>query len=178
MPAWRSGCRRWRTALALAWVRDRPGGPIRVLAAGAGLAGAQDRGQVLLTLPAGARGIQLDAGAAVRMLAAVPCWTRIAGVADALLGDPGDGGAGPGQVRVPPSLEDGLLSVWLDGFAWLLLAEPASPATAGELAAEAARAQLAAQQFSSPGHKLTARRAAALHDELRRCACRKLIHAR
>jgi hypothetical protein len=154
--------------LALAWVRDQPGGPIRVLAAGPALAGAKDMDRVLLTLPAGARGTQLDPSAAAGMLAAVPCWTRISGVADVLLGD--DGMADPSQVKVPPSLEDGLLSVWLDGFAWLLLAEPASPHMIEELAIGAARAQLAAQQFSSPGHKLTARRAGARHDELRRAA--------
>jgi hypothetical protein len=150
--------------VAVAWVRDRAGGPVRVLAAGPGLAGGQDGGQAVLTLPAGARGMPLRDGEAARMLAAVPCWTRIAGVTDALLAN---GAAGPGGQVVPPSLEHGLLSAWLEGFAWLLLAEPVAEGELNDLAAGAARAQLAAEQNSSPRARLAARRAAARHDELR-----------
>jgi hypothetical protein len=95
--------------LALAWVRDRADGPVRVLAAGPGLAGGQDNGQAVLTLPAGARAAPLPDGEAARMLAQVPCWTLIAGVADVLLAEVG-GQAGPDGLEVPLSLEDGLLS--------------------------------------------------------------------
>ena len=69
---------------------------------------------------------------AARMLAQVPCWTLIAGVADALLADAA-GRADTDGLEVPPSLEDGLLSTWLEGFGWLLLccrgAAPANTAT-------------------------------------------------
>ena len=157
-----------RTPIALAWVRDQPGGQVRVLAAGPALCGGRDAGQSVLALPAGARGVSLGNGEAAAVLAAVPCWTRIAGVTDVLLGD--ESPRQPDSPDVAPSLDHGLLSVWLDGFAWLLLAEPASPDTITTMATQAARAQLAAQQFSSPSHKLTARRAGARHDELRRAA--------
>src|SRR5262249_17670319 len=42
-------------AVALGWVRDRAGGPVQVLAAGAGLVGSDDGQDVFLTLPGGAR---------------------------------------------------------------------------------------------------------------------------
>jgi uncharacterized protein len=155
--------------LALAWVRDRAGGPVRVLAAGRGLAGGQDDGQAVLTLPAGARGAPLPDGEMAKVLAGVPCWTPLAGVTDVLLADAG-GPAGPDGLELPPSLEDGLLSAWLDGFAWLLLAEPVAATELNDLVADAAQAQLAAERLSSPGAKLAARRAAARHDELRQAA--------
>jgi uncharacterized protein len=119
--------------LALAWVRERAGGPVRVLAVGAGLAGGQDEGQAVLTLPAGARGVPLPDGEAARVLAGVPCWTLIAGVVDVLLAGTARP-AGPDELKVPPSLEDGLLSAWLDGFAWLLVAEPVAEAELNDLA--------------------------------------------
>jgi hypothetical protein len=152
--------------LAMAWIRERAGGPVRVLAAGPGLAGGQDDGQAVLTLPAGARGAPLPDGEMARVLTGVPCWTLLAGVTDVLLADAG-GRAGPDGLEMPPSLEDGLLSAWLDGFAWLLLAEPVAETELNDLAADAARAQLAAERLSSPRAKLAARRAAARHDELR-----------
>ena len=42
-------------AVGFGWVRDRPGGPVQVLAAGRGLAAAGDA-RVVLKLPAGGRG--------------------------------------------------------------------------------------------------------------------------
>lgn len=62
--------------VAVAWVRDRPGGPVRVLAAGTGLAGGQNDGEMVLTLPPGARGMPLADGEAARALADLPCWTQ------------------------------------------------------------------------------------------------------
>jgi hypothetical protein len=158
--------------LALAWVRDQPGGPVRVLAAGPALRGGHDQGQVVLTLPAGARAVAMQAGEAARALAAVPCWARIGGVTDALLGDDGT----TAGLERAPSLDESLLPVWLDGFAWLLLAVPASQDAISAMAADAGRAQLAVQQFSSPRAKLAARRHAARHDELARAASAGLWH--
>jgi hypothetical protein len=151
--------------VAMAWVRDRPGGPVRVLAAGQALAAGTDNGQAVLTLPSGARGVPLAAGQAARALAALPCWTRIGGVNDVLLAEARE--QRPGNQNVSPSLERGLLSAWLDAFGWLLLAEPAAPDTVTEMAADAASAQLAAEQNHSPRARLAARRAGARHDELR-----------
>ncbi len=45
--------------VAFGWMRERPGGPVRVLAAGPALRGGADDGQVVLALPAGARALRL-----------------------------------------------------------------------------------------------------------------------
>ena len=153
--------------VAVAWVRERAGGPVRVITASPALAAASDHGQDVLTLPAGARGQRLPGGEAARMLAAVGYWTPLAGVCDVLLADPDAPGLAPGG---RPSLEDGLLSAWLGPFGWLLLAEPAGDGTVDELTSEAALAQLEAQRSDSPRAKLAERRAAARHQELRQAA--------
>jgi DNA helicase HerA-like ATPase len=157
-----SGC---KDAVAVAWVRDRPGGPVRVLTAGPALASGHDGRQAVLTLPPGARGALLEPGGAAGLLTAVPCWTRIAGITDVLRAERDQRMSGNAQG--PPSLEDGLLSAWLDAFGWLLLAEPIAEAEINELAAQAAYAQLEAENFRSPRSRLAARRAGAWHEELR-----------
>jgi hypothetical protein len=140
----------------VAWLRERAGGPVRILTAGPGLAAGQDGEQTVLTVPHGARGARLADGAAARALAELPCWQRIGGVADVLLTE--DGG---------PSLEEGLLATWLDAFAWLVFAEPVGDQVVNDLAAEAAHAQLTAEGHASPGLRLASKRAAARHEELR-----------
>jgi hypothetical protein len=144
---------------ALAWVREQSGGPVGVLVAGAGLAGGEDAAQTLLTIPSGARGVPLPDGGAVQALAAIPYWTRIAGVTDVLL----MGSSGPGS---GPSLERGLLTSWLDAFAWLVLAEPVGQAVINDLAADASHQQLFAEQNRGPRAQLAARRAEAWHGTL------------
>ena len=151
--------------VAVAWIRDQPGGPVRVLAAGQALGVGADTGQAVLTVPSGARGLPLPDGEAARALASLPCWTRIGGVCDALLADAR--AKQPDTPSVAPSLERVLLSAWLDPFAWLLLAEPATPELVTEMAAAAAHAQFEAEQNRSPRSRLAARRAGARHDELR-----------
>jgi DNA helicase HerA-like ATPase len=151
--------------VAVGWVRERAGGPVTVLAGGAGLAGGHDGGQAVLTLPPGARGTPLEPGQTASLLTAVPCWTRICGITDVLRAGPGQ--PAPGGMDAEPSLEDGLLSAWLDAFGWLLLAEPVPGAEINELAFQAAHAQLMAENFRSPRSKLAARRAGAWHEELR-----------
>jgi hypothetical protein len=151
--------------IAIAWVRDRPGGPVRVLAAGPALAGGHDGGQTVLTFPAGARAASLQPGQSIRMLTALPCWTRISGFTDVLRAERSQLVSGGKDVE--PSLEDGLMSAWLDAFAWLLLAEPIGETEINDLAADAAHQQLAAENFRSPRAKLAARRAGAWHEELR-----------
>jgi len=149
--------------VAVAWVRERAGGPVRVITAGPGLAAAADGGQHVLVLPAGGRGLPLPGGEAARMLAAVGYWTPLAGICDILLADLDTPGFPPGGRDGRPSLEDGLLSAWLGPFGWLLLAEPAGDGTVDELTSEAALAQLEAQRSDSPRAKLAERRAAARH---------------
>ena len=57
--------------VAVAWVRERAGGPVRVITAGPGLAAAAENGQQVLALPAGARGQPLPGGEAARLLAGI-----------------------------------------------------------------------------------------------------------
>jgi len=151
--------------LAIAWVRDRAGGPVRVLAAGPALAGGHDGGQTVLTFPAGARASALQPGQGIRMLSALPCWVRISGFTDVLRAERNQLDSGGKDAE--PSLEDGLMSAWLDAFAWLLLAEPIGETEINDLAADAAHRQLAAENYRSPRAKLAARRAGAWHEELR-----------
>jgi hypothetical protein len=158
--------------VAVAWLRERAGGPVRVLAAGPGLTAGDDDGQAVLALPAGARGRPLPDGGLAAALDGLPCWTRIGGVTDVLLAAEGTNGRYAG----PPSLEQGLLTGWLDAFAWLVLAEPASHKTINDLAAQAAHEQLSNEGFASPRSKLAAKRAAARHEELRQAVTAGLWH--
>jgi hypothetical protein len=159
--------------IAVAWLRDRPGGPVRVITAGSGLAGGTDAGQIVLTTPPGARGVPVAAGAVAASLGELSCWVPVAGIADALLA----GSAGL-EGQLPPSLEQGLLSAWLDAFGWLVLAEPVPGHEINHLAATAAHAQLLAEQSSSPRSALAVRRAAARHEELRQAVTTGLWRVR
>ncbi len=156
--------------VAVAWLRERAGGPVRVITAGPGLAAASDDGQQVLTLPAGARGLPLPGGDAARLLAAIGCWVPLAGVCDVLLAGQDAPGLSPAGRDWRPSLEDGLLSAWLGPFGWLLLAEPADEGTLEELTSQVSLAQLEAQRSDSPRARLAERRAAARHAELRQAA--------
>jgi hypothetical protein len=159
--------------VAFGWVRDQAGGPVRVIAAGHGLAAAaDDSGEAALTLPAGARARPLHAGEAARAFAALACWTPLPVVADALLSEHDDRQPGTASAlgMAPPSLEDGLLSAWTGPFAWLVLADPVGAARLGAMTSEVVLAQLGAQRHDSPRAQLAARRTSARHTELRRAA--------
>jgi len=134
--------------VAFGWMREDPGGPVRVLAAGPALMGGADGGQVLLTFPAGARGEPLPLGQAAALLARMPCWVQLAGITDALLVGHGDPGRAAKDAR--PSLEEGLMSAWSGPFAWLVLAEPVTPGQLGGLADEVSLAQLSTQRSDNP----------------------------
>jgi hypothetical protein len=162
--------------VAFGWIREQPGGPVRVLAAGPALAGAAgpalagaaDGSQVVLTFPAGARAEPLPAGQAPAVLAGMPCWMQLAGIADCLLADREDAGRQDRDAR--PSLEDGLMSAWSGPFAWLVLAEPVTAGQLGEMTTEVSLAQLGAQRSDSPPAQLAAQRLSARHAELRQAA--------
>ncbi len=156
--------------VAVAWVRERAGGPVRVITAGPALAAGSVSGQDVLTLPAGARGLPLPAGQAVGLLSRIPYWVELAGVCDVLLADSGTAERPTDRGDGRPSLEDGLLSAWLGPFGWLLLAEPVDAGTLEELTSQVALAQLEAQRNDSPRARLAERRAAARHAELRQAA--------
>jgi uncharacterized protein len=188
--------------VGFAWVRDRTGGPVQVVAAGRALAtmvrdtaardtSARDTGSrdtvardtgagdqdVALKLPAGGRGQALDPGGLARMLMALPCWVQVAGVADSLLATqaPQQAGASRGA---GPSLEDGLLAAWPGAFAWLVLAEPAGRAELEELTFGVYAAQSAAQRFDNPQAQLSVRRLQDRHAELRQAASAGLWRVR
>jgi hypothetical protein len=98
----------------------------------------------------------------VRVLPAGPA---LAGVTDALLAERDR--PGWGEKDLPPSLEDGLLTAWPGPFGWLLLAEPVGSGLLAELTGKVSMVQLGAEHHDSPRAKLTPRRAAARHAELR-----------
>jgi len=154
--------------VAFGWMREQPGGPVRVLAAGPALRGGADGSQVVLTFPAGARARPLPPGHASALLTRMPCWIPLGGVTDALLA--GDGDAGRHDRDARPSLEDGLMSAWSGPFAWLVLAEPVTAGQLGDLADEVSLAQLSAQRSDSPRAQLAAQRLSPRHAELNRAA--------
>lgn len=84
--------------VAFGWIRTEAGGPVHVLTVGealAGTAGAQG-GEVLLSLPGGARGTALRREELSWLTAQIRCWREVAGISDALLaggrGRPGRAG--------------------------------------------------------------------------------------
>ena len=162
--------------VAFGWIREHPGGPVAVLAAGPALAGSADGAQAVLTLPAGAGAHPLPAGRAATLFAGLPCWIQLAGISDALLAGH-DGSGQPGR-NIRPSLEEGLLSAWSGPFAWLMLAEPFTVAQIGQLADQVALAQLGAQRSDSPRSQLAAQRLSARHAELRQAATTGLWRVR
>ncbi len=151
--------------VAFGWLRERAGGPVRVLAAGPALGGAGDGGRIVLAFPPGARAQPLGPGQVPGMLGLMPCWMRLAGIADALLADHDETGRPDREAR--PSLEDGLMSVWSGPFAWLVLAEPVTSAQLSDLVEQVALAQLSPQRSDGPLAQLTAQRLSARHAELR-----------
>jgi len=172
--------------LGFCWLRESPAAPVRVLAVGPALRasphlgprpdpdGSQPSGpyggQVVLTVPPGARADPLPAGQAADLLARMPCWVRLAGIADALLAGPEPGQPGPRDREVRPSLEDGLLSAWSGPFAWLVLAAPVTAARLAELGDEVSLALSNAQRHDGAAAQLAARRLSARHAELRQAA--------
>src|ERR1700759_3787214 len=71
--------------VAFGWLREQAGGAVRVLAAGAALAGSVSGTEVMLALPGGARGRVLAPGALVAAMAGFACWRAIGGISDGLL---------------------------------------------------------------------------------------------
>jgi uncharacterized protein len=181
--------------VAFCWLRERPAGPVRVLAVGPALRASPDigprsdpysslrpgpdvaqpvdtnSGEVVLTIPPGARADPLPPGQAADLLARMPYWVRLAGIADVLLagsGEPERPGSRDREAR--PSLEDGLLSAWSGPFAWLILAAPVTGAHLAELGNEVSLGLTGAQRHDSAVAQLAVRRLSARHAELRQAA--------
>jgi uncharacterized protein len=175
--------------VAVGWVRPETGGPVTLLAAGAALAAGHDAGQVLLTVPAGARGVPADPPGIAGLLEAVGCWTAIGGTCDWLLAgsSPSGRGAWPGTAGQPaggqlmvgqepasrgmrPALDDGLLAVWPGQFGWLVMAEPVTGGDLAKLTGEVSAVLAVAQNYDSPDSRIAVRRMEGRHSELRQAA--------
>lgn len=154
-------------ALAIGWVRQNAGGPVQVLAAGAGLVGSTAGRDVFLTLPGGARARPLPRGELAGLMARLPSWRAIGGISDGLLDDEHRAG-----VRPPPSMEECLLAVWPGPFGWLLLAEPLSAAEISGIADELAEGQRLSTPDSDrfPERATLNRRLSLRHAEMRKGA--------
>ena len=163
-------------SVAFGWVRTRQGGPVWMLAVGDALAGsavpgtgggdAGGDGDVLLSLPGGARGSVMAPGELDGLLGQFACWREIAGISDGLLVQ-----AGTGDAQRPSgtlSLEDVLLASWAGPFAWMVTAEPLGSAEIRVLADEVARRQRQAQASADrfPERTVEARRLKRRHAEL------------
>src|SRR6201999_1655795 len=87
------GARGDARSVAVGWVRGAAGGPVRVIVAGDALVGGVDKSsEVMLSLPAGARGAALAAGELAGLVRGIGCWREIAGISDGLLASGGQDG--------------------------------------------------------------------------------------
>ena len=155
--------------VALGWVRAVAGGPVEILLAGSALRGSARppavSGTVALALPAGGRGDAVAPGGMAAAMNALPCWTRIGGIADGLLA--GEDAVGPQNDRAP--LEESLLAAWDGPFGWLILADPLAPPEITDYAGRVAGQQrlVAAMADRDPEKAVQARRLEQRHTELR-----------
>jgi DNA helicase HerA-like ATPase len=157
-------------AVAYGWVRLSAGGPVHVIAAGVALAGSVARdGDVLLSLPGGARGTPMPPGALTALLDGLPAWREIAGISDGLL-IADHAASQAGSAPAAPALEDTFLRTWTGPFGFMVTAVPVPPAELRAMADGTARrlhlAESAADRF--PGRAVETRRLTHWHAELRR----------
>lgn len=150
--------------IMMAWHRSSDSGPIQVYVGGSGLTSTSGV-QVLVSLPAGGRGRLMEPGALGEILATMPHWTPIAAASDGLVADTALV-AEPDSAR--PSLEDCLLGVWQQPFAWLMLAEPITGQDLDELIAQTSNdhRQTVPKAASSPDYAISAQRLQLRHREL------------
>ncbi|MEG3635654.1 ATP-binding protein [Micromonospora palythoicola] len=155
--------------LVVGWCRPDEQGGVHVFTGGgveaAGTAaGVATAGRHRSQLFAGSVGLRYPAGGLTALLDAFPYWTRIGGMADALV-DEHDDRNPAGDLR--PRLDECLLGAWQDAFAWLLVADPVP---AGEVARQAR--QLAVEEReartrgASPAQAVRALRLGHRHREL------------
>ncbi|MEU9843533.1 hypothetical protein AB0C69_30465, partial [Actinomadura sp. NPDC048032] len=129
-----------REPVLVGWRRAEAFGPTEVFVGGDGLVADLDGRAATLSLPAGGRGTLLPEGVGEDSM---PHWVSIGGISDGLLvEDP------PPEEPARPSLEDGLLAVWTQPFAWMLVAEPVDPDEARRLADDLADRQQRARSMA------------------------------
>ncbi|MER6737830.1 ATP-binding protein [Streptomyces puniciscabiei] len=176
-------------AVLVGWARRDAAGPVDVAIGGGALLGGptddggatgDGGGTALLRLPAGARGQRQPKGAVAALLAAFPCWSAIAGVSDGLLLDDAPRPPGTGAAVRRPTLEDCLLGVWQEPFAWLVFAEPVLPAELDERTGDVAdeRRRALAKAEGSPEYAIAAARLEHRHKELARASATGLWRIR
>ena len=153
--------------VAFGWIRTEAGGPVHVLTVGEALAGTAgaEGGEVLLSLPGGARGTALRREELSWLTGQLGCWREVAGISDSLLAAGGQGGREPAA-----SFDEGLLGNWTGPFGWLVVAEPVSRSGLRVLLEEAGSRQRAAEGAAGrfPGQAGLARRLGERHAELQR----------
>ena len=159
--------------IAVGWVRVAAGGPVDVLLAGSALrgsaraptgSGSRSSTEITLALPAGAQGEVIAPGGMAAAMNALPCWTRIGGIADGLLAADGS------DIHLDrASLEECLLAAWDRPFGWLILADPLAPPEIADYAGQVAGKQrlAAAMAERDPEKAVQAQRLEQRHTELR-----------
>ncbi|SEQ66530.1 DNA helicase HerA, contains HAS-barrel and ATPase domains [Streptomyces sp. yr375] len=175
-------------AVLVGWARRAADGPLDVLVGGGALLGGRtdDAGGTtsLLRLPAGARGQRQPTGTAAALMASFPCWSAVAGVTDGLLVEdesrPGSAASTAGTALQRPTLEDCLLGVWQEPFAWLVFAEPVPAAELDELTGDVAdeRRRAQAKAEGSPEYAIAAARLERRHKELAKASATGLWRIR
>ena len=152
--------------VAFGWVRAAAGGPVRVIACGDALVGSVNpaSAEVMLSLPAGARGTVLPPEDLERLVAALR-WREVTGISDRLLAADQQGQRG----RVL-SLDDALLGSWAGAFGWLVIAEPVTAQRLDTLAEDIGVRQRVAERTADrfPDRAVAARRLKERHGELLR----------
>ena len=149
------------------WVRVASGGSVEVLVAGSALRGSPRPGpghEISLALPAGGLGQVIAPGGMAAAMNALPCWTRISGIADGLLAEEST------DLQLDrASLEECLLAAWDGPFGWLILADPLAPSEIADYAAQVADKQRLAAGMAErdPEKAVQARRLEQRHTELR-----------
>jgi DNA helicase HerA-like ATPase len=141
------------------------------VAAGDALTGSGAGGDVLLSLPGGARGTVLPPGALAGLLTRLSCWREIAGISDGLLAPTDELRHGSQLGRCATlSLDEGLLGSWTGPFGWMIIGEPLRPDELRALADEVARRQRLAEGAADrfPERAVEARRLKERHAELHR----------
>lgn len=152
-------------AVVVGWHRGHATAAIEVFAGGAVVGPDDDGGMVSLSVPSGSRGELYDDGELARTLSTVPHWTRVGGVFDGLLVSDSPPER-PADAR--PTLDDCLLRVWRQPFAWMVLAEPVAPAEVASEADSVAALERDAKTRSSPEYDIKSIRWQARHRDLRR----------
>jgi DNA helicase HerA-like ATPase len=148
---------------------------VRVIAAGDALVGSVDdkSAEVMLSLPAGARGTAVSADELAGLVGELGCWREIAGISDGLLAPGGhgsDGGASRAERGPGLSLDEGLLGSWSGAFGWLVFAEPVGQEELRALAEDVGVRQRVAEGSADrfPERAVQARRLKERHAELLR----------